>query len=508
MASNDSPTRASMKVDKNNTASLLARFENLKSPSSQSGIGQQRSKTATPVSPPNNTNGSGASYGPRSATLTSSQKPPSQISPVPAKRSLMGSQRANSPAAPANQSQAPPPQQSLCRSGGSSSPVSPRNTPSAISNNPPSPRNLPSPRNAAPTATSSATAPKGAVAAATAKFQRPSGDYDDEMRNAPKQKPKPDARKTMAPAENFRELQLREIENERIAQEEAKKAAASLSMSNGSIFGNVDFQISEKWRINYEELEFDQLVSSGSAGEVYMGYYFGTPVAIKKLFALAPDQKHLVAREFSMLQGVNHPNVVQFLGICDHSTGIYLITEYVEHGDLFDLLVFGEEDIGWKAKAKISSQIATAMYYLHSRNIIHRDLKSQNVLIGESMKVKLCDLGLATIIENKKRMTVCGTDEWMAPEIVLADHYDSKVDVFSFGIVLTEMISNQPPKKRTFENNLAFDEERFRANLPEDCPDEIAQLAVDCTRSNPDERPPFKEIVVRLRKLVEQLSED
>jgi len=271
---------------------------------------------------------------------------------------------------------------------------------------------------------------------------------------------------------------------------------------------NVEFEIGEKWRINYDELEFDQVVSSGSAGEVYLGYYFGTPVAIKKLFALAPDQKHLVSREFSILQGVNHPNIVQFLGICDHTSGIYLITEYVEHGDLFDLLIFGERDIGWKQKVKIALQVGTAVYYLHTRNIIHRDLKSQNVLIGESMKVKLCDLGLATMIENRRRITVCGTDEWMAPEIVLADTYDSKVDVFSFGIVITEMITNQPPKKREFQNKLMFDEERFRGGLPEDCPEEFAQIAVDCTRFEPNDRPSFKEIVARLKKLLDTIPEE
>jgi len=208
-----------------------------------------------------------------------------------------------------------------------------------------------------------------------------------------------------------------------------------------------------------------------------------------------------------MLQGVNHPNIVQFLGVCDHSTGIYLVTEYVEHGDLFDLLVFGEQDIGWKAKVKIASQVANAVYYLHSKGIIHRDLKSQNVLIGESMKVKLCDLGLATMIENRKSMTVCGTDEWMAPEIVLQDTYDSKVDVFSFGIVLTEMITNQPPKKRMMERQFKFDESAFRSSLTSGCPDEFAQLSVDCTKFSPVERPAFKEIVSRLRKLLESLPD-
>ncbi|PRP89769.1 LISK family protein kinase [Planoprotostelium fungivorum] len=268
-----------------------------------------------------------------------------------------------------------------------------------------------------------------------------------------------------------------------------------------------NLEIADKWKIDYDNLEFDEMVSEGSAGSVYLGYYFGTPVAIKKLFALADNQKHLVAREFAMLTGVNHPNIVQFLGICDHSTGIYLITEYIEHGDLFDLLVFSGQPLDWKTKGKISLQIAQACYYLHGKNIIHRDLKSQNVLIGEGQKVKLCDLGLATVVENNKRMTICGTNEWMAPEITMEDVYDEKVDVFSFGIVMVELINQRPPPRRRIDERLAFDVKGFLSTIPEDTPRELAQLVVDCCKFSSKERPSFKEIVPRLRNLVNNLPD-
>jgi len=278
--------------------------------------------------------------------------------------------------------------------------------------------------------------------------------------------------------------------------------------SSSEIVRTPSFEISEKWRINFEDLEFADLVSTGSAGEVYLGYYFGTPVAIKKLFAVPNDQRYLVQREFSMLQGVNHPNIVQFLGICDHSSGIYLITEYVEHGDLFDLIVFEKKQISWKVKVKIALQIAQACYYLHSKNIIHRDLKSQNVLIGDNYKVKLCDLGLATMIERSRRMTVCGTNEWMAPEIVLNEIYDYKVDIFSFGIVCTELITNEPPRKREIDNRLAFDIEQFQQRVPPACPVEFLSIVFDCTRENPSNRCSFKEIVPKLRNLMNSLPDE
>jgi len=230
-------------------------------------------------------------------------------------------------------------------------------------------------------------------------------------------------------------------------------------------------------------------------------------VAIKKLFTIADDQKYFVAREIAMLQGVIHPNIVQFLGVCDHSSGIYLITEYVEHGDLFDLLIFGEKKPSWKIRAKIAFQIATACYYLHSKNIIHRDLKSQNVLIGADFKVKICDLGFATITQNKKRMSIVGTNEWMAPEIWSSDTYDQQVDIFSFGIVLTEMITCRPPSKRSVDKQMAFDFEQFKAEIPENCPPEFLNLVYDCTLQDPAARPSSKDLVTRFRSLESSLTD-
>jgi len=123
-------------------------------------------------------------------------------------------------------------------------------------------------------------------------------------------------------------------------------------------------------------------------------------------------------------------------------------------------------------------------------------------LIGENHKVKLCDLGLATLVEHsKKRTTICGTNEWMAPEIMLQPEYDNKVDVFSFGIVLQELITNQPPPKREITKMLTFDIELFSSSVPEDCPESFAELVLDCTKFKPEDRPSFKEIVGKLRKI-------
>eukprot|EP01119_Soliformovum_irregulare_P005229 TRINITY_DN1681_c0_g1_i2.p1 TRINITY_DN1681_c0_g1~~TRINITY_DN1681_c0_g1_i2.p1 ORF type:complete len:534 (+),score=163.16 TRINITY_DN1681_c0_g1_i2:45-1646(+) len=230
-----------------------------------------------------------------------------------------------------------------------------------------------------------------------------------------------------------------------------------------------------KWSINFEDLEFEEVVSEGSTGEVWLGFYFGTPVAIKKLTQVDEAEKYKIEREYNILKDINHPNIVQFLGICDHKY-IHLVTEYIEHGDLFDLVNFGEgKTLDWSIKTRIILQIAQSVYYLHCKNVIHRDLKSQNILLGDNYKVKLCDLGLATVLDAKqvKRLTQCGTNEWLAPEIAFADNYDSKVDVFSFAIVMTELICCAPPAKRTLEDQFKFDEQGFLDSAPQGCPKEL-----------------------------------
>eukprot|EP01104_Vermistella_antarctica_P001056 TRINITY_DN11119_c0_g2_i1.p1 TRINITY_DN11119_c0_g2~~TRINITY_DN11119_c0_g2_i1.p1 ORF type:complete len:683 (-),score=95.01 TRINITY_DN11119_c0_g2_i1:177-2225(-) len=259
--------------------------------------------------------------------------------------------------------------------------------------------------------------------------------------------------------------------------------------------------IEAKWKIRLEDLEMDELLSAGEAGEVYLGYMFGSPVAIKKLFISAAEVEN-VKKEYMLLKELHHPNVVQFIGLCLEKD-IYIVTEFCPNGDLFDLLLFGGGDVSWGLRIQIALQMAEGMAYLHARGIMHRDLKGPNVLIGEDFTVKLCDLGLACVVEKKggRRGTVCGTDQWMAPEIVMGLGYDDKVDMFSFGLVLTEIITKRPPPPRSIQEQLKFDEERFLASVPDDCPLEFSQLVLVCTKQDPKKRPSFKAILPGLRNL-------
>jgi len=252
------------------------------------------------------------------------------------------------------------------------------------------------------------------------------------------------------------------------------------------------------------------VIGSGKFGEVYIGTYLGTPVAIKKILESDEDTKVSIERELQMLKGVRHPNIVQFLGLCQHKGDIYFVTEYMDRGDLFDILFFGDAPLSWKIKLKIALDVAMPCFYLQAKNLLHRDLKSQNILIsGADYKAKLCDLGLARALDTaSRRLTFVGTDRWMAPEICLGIDYDYKVDVFSYGVVLMEIITQAVPDERRAQDKFAFNEGTFRGKVPRSCPAAFAQLAIDCTKLDPRTRPSFKSIMERVKRLYEEQPDE
>eukprot|EP01099_Mayorella_cantabrigiensis_P003680 TRINITY_DN2780_c0_g1_i1.p1 TRINITY_DN2780_c0_g1~~TRINITY_DN2780_c0_g1_i1.p1 ORF type:complete len:384 (+),score=96.91 TRINITY_DN2780_c0_g1_i1:47-1153(+) len=184
-------------------------------------------------------------------------------------------------------------------------------------------------------------------------------------------------------------------------------------------------------KVNYEDLEFGKQIGKGAFGTVWTALYFGTPVAVKVI----PEQKEMmkfVQREVSLLKELRHPHIVQLIGICYHTDSILIVTEYVSGGNLHQYLKDLNFPLSWKIRIKVAKETAMAMAYLHSRSIIHRDLKCKNLLVDDPFKVKVCDFGLARALSPSedgavKHMTLCGTDDWMAPEVILGRPYSEKL---------------------------------------------------------------------------------
>lgn len=261
-------------------------------------------------------------------------------------------------------------------------------------------------------------------------------------------------------------------------------------------------------KIDVSKLKLGKRIGKGSFGEVYAGHYLGTEVAVKKILTskISPEFTQEFAREASLMRDLRHPNVVQFIGAALEEPDICIVTEYMSQGSLYHLLHDPKVLISWEMVRKIALDAARGMAYLHLRTpaIIHRDLKSHNLLVDSNWKVKVCDFGLSRIaVDLHKTMTACGTPCWTAPEILRNARYTTKADVFSYGIVLWELVTRDEPfaGMPAFQVIFAVGTKGVRLPLPTVCPPELIKLITSCWQEDPALRPPFSDIITYLERL-------
>lgn len=262
---------------------------------------------------------------------------------------------------------------------------------------------------------------------------------------------------------------------------------------------------SEDWKITPDEVEVCRRpdgswwqLGTGAFGTVYKGLYHSVhSVAIKVLHRLE-DQCHSDAfeREVMLLKALRHRNVVQFLGAAlngPQGTAL-LVTELMELGDLWRALpakdpVSGNRMFSWKRRGRQAMEdVARGLHYLHSKRVVHFDLKSANILLSRAGTAKLADIGMARVL-NKSYLSVVssglGTFAWSAPEVLAGRRCTEKADIYSFGVVLWEVCTGEAPVRG--------DMRPLRA--PEDCPAEIVALYQRCVAEDPDVRPNAKELI-------------
>src|SRR3989338_3368498 len=263
------------------------------------------------------------------------------------------------------------------------------------------------------------------------------------------------------------------------------------------------------------------------------------------MFCPDETQSKYISRELFTALHMVHPNIIQMLGLHtetkrDGGGGpaaggggeeVVLVMELMD-GSLSDVLYKRKERPPDSERIRIALQVARAMAMLHARGILHRDLKSANILVSSHGVAKVCDFGLARRIDETQirrdsssrwlaeplsargsselargpsktsflHMTVVGSPPWTAPEVLLEKEYGLPVDVFSFGAVLFELISVRvPPMRRdTTTGNIPW----HTFEQPEDCPGGLWELMMRCTTTHPLDRPTFVEIIERLDQLL------
>eukprot|EP01101_Sappina_pedata_P006371 TRINITY_DN3144_c0_g1_i1.p1 TRINITY_DN3144_c0_g1~~TRINITY_DN3144_c0_g1_i1.p1 ORF type:complete len:526 (-),score=82.16 TRINITY_DN3144_c0_g1_i1:15-1592(-) len=268
----------------------------------------------------------------------------------------------------------------------------------------------------------------------------------------------------------------------------------------------------EGWEIDISELDFGREVARGSFGVVYRAGFRGTDVAVKKLLVGKISQQHIAefVAEVSVLRKLHHPNIVLYMGVCTHEPDLCIVYEYMSKGSLWDLLHNSKAPLSWKIILKMASDTAKGMSYLHlsKPTIIHRDLKTPNLLVDDYYNVKIADFGLSKTKSFTSHMTAqTGTPGYMAPEVILGNKYCEKVDVYSFGIILWELITRQAPYHGIPPMQVMFKvaHENLRPPVPSRCPKPLVGIMCNCWSESPESRPPFTAVLEGL-KAFERLS--
>ncbi|KAJ8773803.1 hypothetical protein K2173_008266 [Erythroxylum novogranatense] len=285
----------------------------------------------------------------------------------------------------------------------------------------------------------------------------------------------------------------------------------------------------EEWEIDPKKLLLNHVIARGTYATVHGALYEGRKVAVKVLDWGQEDirtkseidtLRRAFMQEVSVWNKLDHPNICKFMGAFMGPSGIEIntnngtlaahmcgvVTEYCPGGTLKSHLTENlESRLAFSTVMDFALDLARGLVYLHSRNLVHRDLKTENMLLDENQTLKITDFGVARIqATNNSEMTgFTGTLGYMAPEVFESKPYTSKCDVYSFGICLWEMYCCDVPYR-----NLSFSEltsavtyKNLRPSIPKCCPKTLATVMKRCWDADPNKRPEMEEVVTMLEAI-------
>jgi len=293
------------------------------------------------------------------------------------------------------------------------------------------------------------------------------------------------------------ELEIEKIKVKRLQSELNRMRNIKESMSSKHLLQFIN-------KISFNQLGLGKKIGQGGFSEIFESQWIGIPVAVKVIFdpKITEDLLEEFNNEIEKLFILRHPYIIQLYGITDKETSqkLAVITELAPKGSLFDYLHKNpktKNNLSLEFKNKITKQLICTMAYIHSRGYVHRDLKTQNILLDKNLDMKMCDFGLTRSRSelNSGSGQFAGTPCYMAPELYERKYYDEKVDVFAFGTVVWEIYSQKVPyancESSEIKQKVTKGEELYCSSI---IPKQISNLINRCRSVKPQNRPSFMEI--------------
>jgi len=264
-------------------------------------------------------------------------------------------------------------------------------------------------------------------------------------------------------------------------------------------------QANEEWEISRQQIRLVRRLGAGQFGEVWEGLWNNTTAVAVKTLKPGTMSPLEFLQEATLMKSLRHPKLIQLYAVCTREEPIYIITELMKHGSLLEYLRGDGRSLKLPQLIDMSAQVAAGMAYLEEQNYIHRDLAARNILVGEHLICKVADFGLARVIDEDIYEAHTGAKfpiKWTAPEAAMYNRFTIKSDIWSFGIVLYEIITygRFPYPGMTNAEVLEKIQTGYRMGCPPHCPKQLHDFMLDCWREEPANRPTFETLQWQLEE--------